>query len=179
MSYTFLEFVDKKKRKNNEQLTIVEKLLKKNGFKTATHFESFEDDPYLFVYSPDKSIPFGIRIYCLGGENDGLAYRVQRGENMQPYGASYELDLEEMYNDIYSEIDEEEDEDEDNKDEKTDSKALKAAKKVSEALDNEIRSFFVASKRAIKHPNQPQDLGALGAVMVLGAEGGDYANKIS
>jgi hypothetical protein len=119
----FLEFIDRKQREAKRQLKIVEKSLRKGKLHVYSHIE--DDDPHLFVKANNKKLSFeGIRIYHIG---DGIAYRVQKLEKTEPYGKSYALNVEEMYNDFMSE----------NMDEK------EAAEKVMEAMVNEIKKFFL------------------------------------
>lgn len=124
----FLEFVDRKERESRKHLELVEKALKNAGLIIENFID--QDDSYIFVNNTNPDAPFGgIRIYEIG---NNLAFRVQKEKDTEPYGKSYLIDLEEMFNDFMSENIEEE----------------KAGKEVIESLVNEIKQFFDRSAKA-------------------------------
>ena len=127
---TFVEFVDKKKRKSKKQLGLITQMLKKEGLIIGNHLE--EDDPYVFLKSTNSGLSFdGIRIYKIGSD---IAYRVQKEETTHPYGKAYALDVEGMYHDLLS----------DNMNED------KAAKEVIKSVIQELKTFFNKSLDAEK-----------------------------
>jgi hypothetical protein len=151
----FLEFIDRKQREAKRQLKIVEKSLRKGKLHVYSHIE--DDDPHLFVKANNKKLSFeGIRIYHIG---DGIAYRVQKLEKTEPYGKSYALNVEEMYNDFMSE----------NMDEK------EAAEKVMEAMVNEIKKFFHHSAQAEDKLRTGQKDGV---GMIVKTGGSDYSSTV-
>jgi hypothetical protein len=136
-------------------LKIVEKSLRKGKLHVYSHIE--DDDPHLFVKANNKKLSFeGIRIYHIG---DGIAYRVQKLEKTEPYGKSYALNVEEMYNDFMSE----------NMDEK------EAAEKVMEAMVNEIKKFFHHSAQAEDKLRTGQKDGV---GMIVKTGGSDYSSTV-
>jgi hypothetical protein len=151
----FLEFIDRKQREAKRQLKIFEKSLRKGKLHVYSHIE--DDDPHLFVKANNKKLSFeGIRIYHIG---DGIAYRVQKLEKTEPYGKSYALNVEEMYNDFMSE----------NMDEK------EAAEKVMEAMVNEIKKFFHHSAQAEDKLRTGQKDGV---GMIVKTGGSDYSSTV-
>jgi hypothetical protein len=128
MATQFLEYVDRKQRDSRRHLSLVEKLLRKNGMNVAKYLD--DDDPYIFLHSPNQKLTFeGIRIYTIG---DTMAYRVQKEEKTHPYGKAYMLNLEEMFNDLMSENMKEEE----------------AGHKVIEGVVYELKKFFNRSAEA-------------------------------
>lgn len=127
---TFLEFVDKQEREAKKQLSLVKKLLENQKMNVGDHLD--DEDPYIFVKNPaNVNLSFdGIRIYKIG---DTIAYRVQRQESTHPYGKSYLLDIEEMFNDLMSE---------------EDMTKEKAGKEVIKSVAEEIQNFFRKSVEA-------------------------------
>lgn len=128
---TYLEFVDKKERDSKRHLKIIKKMLDQNGFQTEAFFDNL-DDPYVFLYCPEKDLSFeGVRIYCIG---DNIAYRIQKEKDTHPYGSAYSLDIEGMYNDYISDYGDEE----------------KSGKSVIKSVKNEFTKFFESSRKAEK-----------------------------
>ena len=148
---TFGEFVDKKMRVARKRLGLVEKVLVRERFIVRPHTEDTEE-PYLYVSSPNTRLSFGgVRIYVTG---ESVAYRVQKDDKTHPYGKSYRLDIEEMYDDLMSEDDMTE---------------KKAAVEVVEAVGKELNKFFQESLKAekeIKHSEFDAIGDPLGRVMV-------------
>ena len=160
MSKTFIEFVDRKQRETTKQLEIVKGILRKSDLQVASFLHGKHEDPYLFVYSTGGN-NFGIRIYKIG---DQLAYRIQRKEKTHPYGQSYPLDLEEIWDDL-----------------KSDGKSTdEAVKEIVKAVGDEIKDFFKQSTKATKEirKNTP-DEGPLGYVNVRSTTGTDYSTTVS
>ena len=57
----FMEFVDKAVRRSKKELSTIKKVLESANMK-VTDFTD-EEDPYIFVYSPDDGLSFdGVRI---------------------------------------------------------------------------------------------------------------------
>lgn len=156
MPKLFLEFIDKKQRQAKKHLKLIEQLLSKNGMEVKSHIDNDEDDqPYIFVKSTDKRLSFeGVRIFEIGNM---VAYRVQKQEKTHPYGKSYMLDVEDMFNDYMSENMKEEE----------------AGKKVIESVVDEIQKFFSKSAKAeadMRDADMPQ--------IVLKAGGSDYSSTL-
>jgi len=152
----FIEFVDRTQRESRRHLNIVEKLLKTHGMQCKTHLD--DDDPYLYVKATSPKLSFdGVRIYEIGNV---LAYRVAKEEKTEPYGRSYSLNLEEMFNDFMGE---------------NDMKEEQAGKKVIEGVLNELRKFFdksASAEKDLKKGNMD------GAGIILRTGGTDYSSMI-
>lgn len=124
----FVEFIDRKHREAKKKLKLVKKLLETDNFEVVSRLD--EEEPYLYVRNTEAdSNVGGIRIYEIGGS---IAYKVQRTEDVQPYGDAYLLDLEEMFHDYMTETDNEE----------------KAGKQVIKSANREIKKFFQKSAEA-------------------------------
>jgi hypothetical protein len=151
----FLEFIDRKQRDAKKHLRLIEKALRKAKLHVYSHLE--DDDPHLFVKANNKKLSFeGIRVYHIG---DGIAYRVQKLEKTEPYGKSYSLDADGMFNDYMGEgMDEKE-----------------AAQKVIDDLGREIKKFFHRSAEA----EEEIRTGAKDGVgMIVKTGGSDYSSTV-
>jgi hypothetical protein len=132
MFSTFGAFLDKKKREAVKQLGLIDKLLRSQGMKVENYLKE-EDDPYIFCFNPSRMSSFdGIRIYKVG---DNIAFRVQKESRTHPFGKSYPLDLEAMYNDLLTDEGVNEGQ---------------AGKKIIEAVAKELTQFFEKSMEAEK-----------------------------
>ena len=126
----FFEFLDKKARQTKRQLGLMRLVFE-------THHMSVKDfmndeSPYIFLKNTVQNPTFdGIRIYKIG---DTMAFRVQKESDTHPYGRSYTLDVESMYNDLLADHRHEE----------------KAAKVVINTIIKELKSFFEQSEKAEK-----------------------------
>ena len=151
----FLEFLDRKQREAKRQLRLVEKALRKSKLHVYSHIE--DDDPHLFVKANNKKLSFeGIRIYPIG---DGIAYRVQKLEKTEPYGKSYSLNADEMFNDFMGEgMDDKE-----------------AAEKVIHEIGKEIKKFFHKSAEAEEKLRTGQKDGV---GMIVKTGGSDYSSTV-
>jgi hypothetical protein len=159
MPFTFLEYVDKKQRDAIRELRIVKRMLKHGGFQVASHLHNKHDDPYLFVYNPDTSPEFGLRIYKLGGQD--IYYRPQKKEKTHPWGEAKTLDIKSMYEDITSEEKDEE----------------KAAQEIIKSVTDELKDYFKANAKAEKNKKGLANKSPLGAVAVRGSlDVGDFSN---
>jgi len=160
MPHGFVEFVNKKMRESRRHLGLVKKILERQGMGVTDHLT--DDDPYIFVKSPTKSLSFdGIRIYKVG---DVMAYRVQKQEQTHPYGKAYLLDLEEMYDDYMGD----------------DYEAEEAAKQIIQAVTEEIKKFFTKSADAendIRNAELDQNADGMGKIIVR-TTGTDYSNMV-
>jgi hypothetical protein len=153
----FLEFVDRKQRESKKHLKLMEKLLRKGGLEVHSHIEADDDEPYIFVKSPTKKLSFdGIRIYEIG---EMVAYRIQKEEKTQPFGKSYSLNLEDMFNDFMSE----------------NMKEKEAGKKVIEGVISEIKKFFNKSERA---EEEMKISGQDGTGLIIKTGGSDYSSAV-
>lgn len=151
----FLEFVDRKQREGKKHLKLIERLLRKGGMQVYPHIEN-EEQPYIFVKGTPKLSFEGLRIYEIG---EMIAYRIQKQEKTEPYGKSYMLDIEEMFNDFMSE----------------NMKEDEAGHKVIESVVEEIKKFFQKSEKAeleLKDSGQDDN----GLVMKTG--GTDYSSTV-
>ncbi len=157
----FREFVDKKVRRSKKELSTVKKVLESSNMK-VTDFTD-EEEPYIFVYSPDDGLSFdGVRIYKIG---DSLAFRVQREAKTHPYGKAYSIDVKKMWEDLLSDKMDEE----------------KAGKEIMKSVIEELRNFFKKSahaERDLRASEIDKERGnSLGRV-VIGSTGTDYSNMI-
>lgn len=151
----FLEFVDRKQREAIKHLGLMEKLLQKSGLKISSFLQ--DEDPYIFVKSPDHQLSFdGVRIFEVAGM---IAFRVQREQKTEPFGKSYLLDVEDMFNDFMSENMQEEE----------------AGQKVIESVISEIKKFF---KKSADAEQELVDSGRDGAGIILKTGGTDYSSTI-
>lgn len=123
----FSAFVDRKTERARSELAVVRDVLGSGGIKVEDFTKG--RDPYLFVHPTSDGLDFGgVRIYKIGGD---MAYRLQNEAETQPYGKSYQMDIEGMFEEIISDTDEE-----------------KAAEQVKKAVVEEIKSFFDRSLKA-------------------------------
>lgn len=152
----FSSFVDKKTNKARKELEVVRDVLSSGGVKVDDFLK--EDSPFLFVPSTKKSLDFGgIRIYKIG---NNMAYRIQNEGGTEPYGMSYPLDIEGMFEDLISDMGDE-----------------KAAEEIKKAVVEEINGFFDRSLKA------QDDLGSSGQdphnkIMVMPGRAGDISNMM-
>jgi hypothetical protein len=154
--HTFNEFVDRKTREAKKQLEVVKKILDHNNFNVSDFLDGAE--PYLFLRAPESRLSFdGVRIYKIG---DTLAYRVQREQDTHPYGKSYNLNLEEMFEDFMSDGGKQED----------------AGKKVINAVTESFKDFFEKSASAEDELKQSQF--DKNKDPLARSTGTDYANKV-
>jgi hypothetical protein len=150
----FLEFVDRKQRETKKELKLVEKSLTKGGLHVYSHLEN--EDPYLFVKSPNKKISFeGVRVYQIG---DSIAYRVQKLEKTEPYGKAYSLNIEDMFNDFMGENMTEEE----------------AGEEVMKSMVTELKKFFHKSAEA-EEKNKGSEKGV---GMIVKTGGSDYSSTV-
>ena len=157
---TFLEFVNKRRRDGKRHLTILEKVFK-HGKLPAKSFMD-EDTPYIYLMAPNDERSFGgVRVYQVG---DTIAYRVQKQEHTEPFGRPYLLDLDEMYEDFMMD----------------DIKEEEAAKRIVQAVADELTRFFRKSKEAeedfqdMEFDRQTDSMGKI----ILRPTGSDYANSV-
>lgn len=151
----FLEFIDRKQRQDIDDLETVAKALKKGKLDVKEHLN--EDQPYLFVKANNKKLSFeGIRVYKIG---EHVAYRIQRLEKSEPFGKTYALNLEDMFNDYMSDGMSQEE----------------AGQKVIESLSEEVKKFFKKSEKAEEEMRTGQKDG-LGLIIKTG--GTDYSSTV-
>ena len=156
---TFNEFVDSKTRESKKQLSLLKKVIEQTGLSVKDHLD--DEEPYLYVKNPSKASFDGIRLYKV---LDSIGFRIQKEESTHPYGKSYALDVEEMYEDRLE--DKEKDE--------------KAAKNVMRAIGEELQRFFKKSSEAEKEIQSgefEQDGDPLDR-LVIKSTGTDYSNHI-
>jgi hypothetical protein len=151
----FLEFIDRKQRESVSQLKIVSKALQKGKLDVKEYLH--DDDPHIFVRSHNKKLSFeGVRVYKIG---DQVAYRIQKLEKSEPFGKTYALNLEDMFNDYLSEGMTKEE----------------AGDKVIESMTEEIKKFFKRSAKAEEELRTGQKDG-LGLIIKTG--GSDYSSTV-
>lgn len=153
----FVEFIDKKERETKKQLKIIEQILQQHGMDVKNNLQ--DDDPYLFVYNPQKNTFFdGIRIYKVG---DQISFRVQKEEKTEPFGRAYPMNIEEMFEDLI-----------------TDYKPEEAGKRIMMAVTTEVKKFFDRSaiaERELRDKEFEKD--PWGKVVVRSSDYGmDYSN---
>ena len=155
---SFLNFINKKNKQAGRKLNIVKNILESKKFKVDSFIEE-TDDPYVFVYSHKSELSFeGIRIYLIG---DSVAYRVQNEKEAHPYGKSYLLDVEGIYEELMEDgVDKE------------------AGQKVIESIFSEIKKFFENSVDA-EDDIRSNELDSAGIAMVSSpsTDYADLANK--
>ena len=158
---SFVEFLDKKRRDEMEQLRLVEKVLRSKGLHTENHLDDL-DDPYVYCHSPQKGGQVGgIRIYKIA---DVVAFRVQRESRTHPYGRAYLLEIEEMFEDLLAD----------------DTKPEEAAAKVANEVAVAVRRFFEKSSQAEQDEREQQlmDLGDGAGRVAMRSQGTDYSSLI-
>lgn len=153
----FVEFIDKKERETKKQLKIIEQILQTHGMNVSNHLH--DDDPYLFVFNPQKNTFFdGIRIYKVG---DQISFRVQKEEKTEPFGRAYPMNIEDMFEDLIS-----------------DYKPEEAGKRIMVAVTTEVKKFFDRSaiaERELRDKEFERD--PWGKVVVRSSDYGmDYSN---
>lgn len=162
---SFGDFVDKKKRDALHQLSLIERLLKKQGLRVESYLKNNEDEPYIFCYNPSRSASFdGIRIYKIAST---IAFRIQKESETHPYGKAYNLPIEDMFQDFLQEAN---------------TKEQEAGHKVIEAVANEIRKFFDKSAEAERNDRMKEIEGqkgdSKGTVSIRSTAGEDYSSLI-
>lgn len=157
---SFGDFIDKKQRDSMKQLKLIEQLLTKQGFKVSDFMTEHEDDPYIYVESPNRSTSFdGVRVYKIG---DTIAFRIQKESETHPYGNAYALKIEDMFDDLMSEDDMDE---------------VKAGKLVMKAVAKELTSFFEKSDEA-EQEERAGDISQSDDDVMIRSTGTDYSSQI-
>lgn len=152
----FSAFVDKKTNKARKELEVVRDVLKEGGVAVEDFLK--EEDPYLFVPSSKQSLDFGgVRIYKVG---NNMAYRIQNEKKTQPYGTSYPLDIEGMFEDLISDMKEEE-----------------AAQEIKKAIVEEINNFFKKSLEA-QDELSTSGMDPHSKIIVMPGRAGDLSNMM-
>lgn len=151
----FSSFVDNKTNRARKELEVIKEVLKDGGVEAKDFLK--ERDPYIFVPSTEKGLDFGgVRIYKIGSS---MAYRIQNEGDTEPYGASYPLDIEGMFNDLMGEMDEE-----------------KAASEIKKAVVEELKGFFKMSSEA--QDRMGPDSFDPQSKIVVGGKAGDLSNMM-
>ena len=174
----FLEYLHKMKHGlrmiAERKLELILKALKEDHL-LIDDFTDDDHQPYIFVYDPSKESSFsGIRIYL---NNEIIAFRVQKMPDTQPYGASYQLDIQQMLEDIMDNTGQKDKE--------------KLAELLVELLGSVIRKFFIKSASAEKEQmagitsSMPRDV--VGNIVIKNKDndavavknsGTDYSNTV-
>jgi hypothetical protein len=127
MLMRFSSFLDKKNKQAVRELGIIRDILSEDEFKVEDFLK--EESPYIFVNSTGNGLDFeGVRVYKVGSN---LAYRVQKENKTEPYGAAYSLDIENLFGDLVSDMSEDE-----------------AADEIKKAVVEEFKNFFQKSSKA-------------------------------
>jgi hypothetical protein len=143
-------------------------MLKKGGLDVIDR-SHVQHDPHLWVQAHPKPEEFdGIRVYLLGNI---CAFRVQKLASTEPYGKSYLLDLQKMYDDILAEMGEEAYAD-----------PKKPTKKLIDEVGVKIRKFYVDSIKDEEKFLQTQLDGPtrsdIGGATILPNSGFDYSSAV-
>lgn len=160
---TFLEFVSAKSDQKPENLGLLTVILRNDGLKVHEFLDDHKE-PYIYVFNPLDDLSFqGVTVYKKG---DVLAFRAQRYEDSQPYGAAYNIDMQGIYDDLLY----------DNKDKK------QALDLLCRKLCKNMRDFFRKSKKAEDEALQsqlrsPEDKDGAGQIIIRNT-GTDYSNQI-
>jgi len=150
----FSTFVDKKTNKARREREDVRDVLKEGGVKVEDFLK--EESPYLFVSSPKKGLNYGgIRVYKVG---NSVAYRIQNEGKTEPYGKSYSLDIQGVFEDLVSDMEPE-----------------KAAEETKKAVVEEITKFFEKSAAAQEELDSPE-FDPHNKVMVVPGKSTDLSN---
>lgn len=163
---TFLEYqLHRIKQEHPKKLKLLSKMLTQSGL--FVHDNTEDEDCHIFVSAIPQPEEFeGIRIYFLGNV---CSYRVQKMKDTEPYGKSYLLDLQKMFDDILME------------------KGNKASNKdcveaLIERCGKEIRKFFSQSIKDEDDYIQSQidnETGPdAGSAMIAPTYGTDYASHV-
>jgi len=131
----FLEYMHKFRHGQRiiaeRRLQLIKKALKKS-FLNLDDYTDDEHQPYIYVYDPARNLSFGgIRIYT---NNDIIAFRAQKMPDTQPYGAAYQLDIQQMLEDLMENSQERD--------------KNKLAELLIKLLGTVIREFFIKSSSA-------------------------------
>lgn len=130
MDHKFFDYINRKLLTSKRKLKIIHKMLEHAKIKNKLYLKN-TDDPYLFVYSTDENCDFeGIRIYSIG---NNVAFRIQNRDDTHPYGKSYLLDFENVFNTFMS---------------KKDADPEDSGKEVMKYFIEEIKKFFKMSAMA-------------------------------
>jgi hypothetical protein len=167
---TFLEYaIHRVKTFEPKRLHNLYLALKKGGLAVINRIHQ-QNDPHLWVQAhPQPEEYRGLRIYLLGNI---CAFRVQKLEKTEPYGKSYLLDLQEMYDNILEDLGEEED----NKDPNM------AMNILIKQMCDKIRKFYIDSIKdeeeflsAQLNGPERQDIGGAAILPVTGI---DYSSQV-
>lgn len=163
---TFIEYqLHRVKQDHPRKLKLLSKMLTQSGLFVDDRFD--DEDSHIFVSAIPKPEEFdGIRIYFLGNV---CCYRVQKMKDTEPYGNSYLLDLQKMFDDILIE-----------KGQKASNKDCVEA--LIERVGKELRKFFANSIDDEEDYIQSQidsDRGSdAGNAMIAPAYGTDYSSHV-
>ena len=149
----FSSFLDKKNKQSVRELGIIRDMLAEGEFKVEDFLK--EESPYVFVNCTNDGLDFeGVRVYKVGSN---LAYRVQKENKTEPYGAAYSLNIEDLFGDLVSDMSEED-----------------AAEEIKKAVVEEFKNFFQKSSKAQDELNSgkadPQ------SKIVVSSGAGDFSN---
>jgi len=153
----FSSFVDKRVNRDRKELEVVRDVLKQGGVKVEDFTE--KDDPHLFVAATEGGLDFGgVRVYKIGSR---MAYRIQNEASTEPYGESYPINIEGLFEDLITDMDDE-----------------KAAEEIKKAIVGEMKGFF---KKSLEAQNELSSDGAdpHNKIIVVPGKSGDLSNSMS
>lgn len=128
------EYIEHEVKEAVRKLAVLKELLEAQGLKVQQNLSN-TDDPFLYVHSTVKDLPFeGVRLYEIGKQ---LAFRVQKQADKHPHGKAYALPVEKIYEDLLS------DEHGSTKNEN------ELGEVLAKSIADEFRSFFQKSKDAL------------------------------
>jgi|694.fasta_scaffold23718_5 hypothetical protein len=154
MTHRFFDYVNRRLLNSKRKLKIIHKMLNSAKVKSKLSIKN-TDDPHLFVYSTDPGCDFeGIRIYAIGSN---IAFRIQNRSDTHPYGKSYLLDFENVFNTFMS---------------KKDAKAEDSGKEVMKHFVEEIKKFFKMSADAQNNFDKSDNK------LMLRNTGTDYSSNV-
>jgi hypothetical protein len=159
----FNEYVDRHHYFAKRKLRLLKNVLEKDGLRIED-FTRDEQEPYIFVYAYPVPTTFeGIRFYMLG---DILAFKTQKKAETQPYGESYELDLQAMLIDIF--------------DTEKDKSEKHITNLLMKLIGRELRDHFKRAKKAedeLLNGQVTSSKDAAGQIVIRNG-GNDYSNTI-
>jgi len=131
----FLEYIHKYRQterlRTQRSLELIEKAIDESHLEVISRKDD-PHQPYIYVKNPNGDLSFnGIRIFA---NNEIISFRPQKDVDTQPYGGSYNLDLQQMLEDILNNSKERD--------------KNKLAEMLIKLLGTILRQFFTKSIRA-------------------------------
>lgn len=150
---SFSSFMSGKTRDSAKKLRTLMVILRKSGFEVENFLDD-QDEPHLFVRKTEKKLSFeGVRFYWRA---NNICYRCQMKKDVEPFGNSYTLDIQSMYQSLMGE--------------------KKAPYKIIFFIIKEMVEFFKRSVEAEKDSDNRQ----ISIIALSGSEiANDYSNQNS